>query len=132
MSALRSFLALADDEDPWLPSIAIKPAAERPPPACMHTAPASVFHLASRPVQVKQSRCKVVETQRLKVSGCTRAVRGVTRIEGAAYPSRWTAEDYKREEQRRARQVPPRPSKGARSKGQKLRELLGQDAAGGS
>lgn len=50
---------------------------------------------------------------------------GVLGVEGAAYFARWTAEDYKREEQRRSRQRPPRPVAKARTKSEKLIALLG-------
>lgn len=52
--------------------------------------------------------------------------RGVTRIEGAAYPSRWTEADHRREEQRRARQRPPRPVAKAKTRGKIVREADGE------
>lgn len=55
---------------------------------------------------------------------------GVTRFTGAAYPSRWTAEDDERERQRRARQKPPKPSKKARTRSRKLMDMIGSDDDG--
>lgn len=63
----------------------------------------------------------------VKVSHKVEVATGVTRCVGAAYPARWTPEDEERERQRRARQKPPRPTKRARTKGKKLRELIGDD-----
>ncbi len=56
------------------------------------------------------------------------AQEGVTRVSGAQYPSnRWTAEREEQERVRRAKQTPPKPSKAARTKSRKLRDLIGGD-----
>jgi hypothetical protein len=52
---------------------------------------------------------------------------GTTRCVGALYPVRWTPEQEEQEAQRRARQRPPRPTKGARTKSKKLRDMVGTD-----
>lgn len=51
---------------------------------------------------------------------------GVTKVTGGQYPAgRWTEERQEQERQRRARQKPPRPTKRARTKSKKLRDLIG-------
>ena len=53
---------------------------------------------------------------------------GVVRVTGAQYPAnRWTEERQEQERQRRARQKPPRPTKRARTKSKKLRDLIGHE-----
>ena len=53
---------------------------------------------------------------------------GVTRVMGAQYPAnRWTQEREEQERARRARQVLPKPPKGARTKSRKLIEMMGGD-----
>ena len=53
---------------------------------------------------------------------------GVTRVMGAQYPAnRWTQEREDQERARRARQVLPKPPKGARTKGRKLMDMIGGD-----
>lgn len=63
----------------------------------------------------------------LSVKAKVERTSGVTKITGASYPSRWTAEDEERERQRRARQKPPRPPKKAKTRGKKLLDLIGVD-----
>lgn len=56
---------------------------------------------------------------------------GIVRVVGAAYPAnRWDEQRHEQERQRRARQKPPRPTKRARTKGKKLRDLIGDDDYG--
>lgn len=56
---------------------------------------------------------------------------GVTRNVGAQYPAnRWTEEREEQERQRRARQKPPRPVKGARTRGKKVRVWDGEEFDG--
>lgn len=89
-------------------------------------APASVFDLATLGLSLK---VRLMQTP-LEASEHRRAVReeGVTRCIGAAYPSnRWTPERQEQEIARRARQKPPRPPKGAKTRSRKLLELVGDD-----
>lgn len=52
---------------------------------------------------------------------------GTTRHVGCAYPSnRWTPEREEQERARRARQRPPKPVKGARTRSRKLSEMIGE------
>lgn len=56
---------------------------------------------------------------------------GVVRVVGAAYPAgRMTEAREEAEKQRRARQKPPKPTRRARTKGKKLRDLIGDDDYG--
>ena len=56
---------------------------------------------------------------------------GVVRVVGAAYPSnRWDAEREEQERIRRAKQRPPRPPKGARTRGRKVRVWDGEEIDG--
>lgn len=88
----------------------------------------SVFDLASKALSLRRGSMGTAATTAggSKYASRIQPSRGVTRIEGAAYPSRWTAEDYKREEQRRARQVPPRPGAKARTRGKVVRAMDGE------
>ena len=53
-------------------------------------------------------------------------VDGVVRVVGARYPAnRWDEQRHEQERARRARQKPPRPTKRARTKSKKLRDMIG-------
>lgn len=54
---------------------------------------------------------------------------GITRCVGQAYPQREvvTEEMIERERQRRARQTPPRPTAGYKTRSKKLRKMIGDD-----
>lgn len=99
-----------------------------PPEAA--SAPVSVFSLATSMFKLRSKTTATPEPKASKYASRVQPTKGVLRVEGAAYPARWTAEDYKREEQRRARQRPPRPVAKARTKSEKLRELLGAGEGG--
>ncbi|KQP02473.1 hypothetical protein [Pseudorhodoferax sp. Leaf265] len=93
------------------------------PPAAAKS-PASIFQLADRPIRVRAPKNEE------PISACyahLSVASGVTRVAGAAYPIRWTQADHQREVERRQRQRPPRPTKGARTKSKKLRNLIGDD-----
>lgn len=52
---------------------------------------------------------------------------GALRVQGAAYPSnRWTEERAEHERIRRAKQRPPKPPKGAKTRGKKVRRWDGE------
>jgi hypothetical protein len=56
----------------------------------------------------------------------TPAAPGVTKVQGSRYPAnRWTDERAEQEKARRARQKPPKPVRGARTRGKKLLDLIG-------
>lgn len=91
-------------------------------------APRSVFDLSQRPLVGSVGfggtgafvdEAKIV--RKVQVSD------GVTRIVGAAFPARWTAEDEERERRRRAKQRPPKPTKKAKTRSRKLLDLIGAD-----
>lgn len=87
----------------------------------------SVFDLAGKALCLRQgSMERAAGEGGSKYASRAQPSRGVTRVEGAAYPSRWTAEDYRREEQRRARQRPPRPVAKARTRGKVVRAADGE------
>lgn len=89
------------------------------------SAPVSVFNLATSMFQLRSKTAATPAPKAGKYASRMQPTKGVLRVEGAAYPARWTAEDHKREEQRRARQRPPRPTAKARTKSEKLIALLG-------
>lgn len=103
----------------------IVPANEAPPLAVDLPAPVSVFNLARMGLTVDSFTKASSQPRKECYSKRMQPQDGRLRIDGAAYPVRWTAADYKREVQRRARQVLPRPPKGARTKSEKLRALVG-------
>lgn len=88
-------------------------------------APVSVFSLATSMLKLRSKTTATPAPKAGKYASRVQPTKGVLRVEGAAYPARWTAEDYQREEQRRARQRPPRPVAKARTKSEKLIALLG-------
>lgn len=89
--------------------------------------PVSVFNLATSMLKLRSKTAATPTPKAGKYASRMQPTKGVLRVEGAAYPARWTAEDYKREEQRRARQRPPRPVAKARTKSEKLIALLGTE-----
>lgn len=53
---------------------------------------------------------------------------GFVQVSGSRYPDdRWTPERAAKELARRAKQRPPRPPKGAKTRSKKLRQLVGDD-----
>ncbi len=101
------------------------PASEAAPLALTLKAPVSVFNLAALELTIDRVRSKSDQPRAECYARRMQPQDGCLRVEGAAYPMRWTAADYKREVQRRARQVLPRPPKAARTKSEKLIALLG-------
>ncbi|QKV52032.1 hypothetical protein [Comamonas antarctica] len=101
------------------------PANEAPPLALDLPSPISVFNLAQMGLTVDSFAKASSPPRKECYAKRMQPQDGRLRIDGAAYPARWTAADYKREVQRRARQVIPRPPKGARTKSEKLRALVG-------
>lgn len=93
-------------------------------------APCSVFELAEKSFKQRRAAAKNEEP----VSSCYAARvavgEGVTRITGAVYPMRWTQDQQEKEIERRARQRPPRPTKGAKTRSRKLLDLVGDDEEG--
>ncbi len=88
----------------------------------------SVFDLASKTLSLRRGSmdCPAGEGAGSKYASRIQPTRGVTRVEGAAYPSRWTEADHHREEQRRARQRPPRPVAKAKTRGKVVRAADGE------
>lgn len=88
---------------------------------------ANGFHLLSMGRRLSLAPAPDEDGERPRFIQCQRDS-GTTRCFGGQYPSdRWTPEKEEKERQRRARQIVPRPPKGARSKGKKLRDLVGND-----
>jgi len=114
----------------------------RDAPALVSNAPRSVFDLPTRELPAsrlwpwwpaKQRSLAVgadgtgaIEAKR-KVVATVDVGPGITRTIGAVYPERWTEEDHERERMRRAKQRPPKPPKRAKTRGRKLRDLIGDD-----
>jgi hypothetical protein len=93
-------------------------------PAQAASCPTSIFELAGKPVKVNLSKSTEPSSAcyaHLSVAS------GVTVVAGAAYPARWTEADHEREAERRQRQRPPRPTRAAKTKSAKLRDLIGDD-----
>lgn len=107
MSALERFLSLIDDEyEPGLFERTIKPASACQPPECIHSAPVSVFQLATRELSVcARPNTKPKATHALQV---TREP-GIVRCK--LVPISETDEWKEKEFQRRARQIVPRPTR---------------------
>lgn len=94
------------------------------------TAPCSVFDLAEKSFKQRRAAAKNEEPTSSCYAARVAVGEGVTRITGAVYPMRWTQEQQDREIERRARQRPPRPTKGAKTRSRKLLELVGDDDEG--
>lgn len=124
MSALERFLALADADAHEARQVCIAPA-EDAPQINLASIPVSVFQIGIKPITCKPMTKKTANSQVLKVSAHSIPADGVRRVEGAAYPARWTADDYRKEEIRRAKQRPPKPSAKAKTKSDKLKQLIG-------
>lgn len=119
--------AKATKRDPILTIRRIKGQVGQGVPPEAVSAPVSVFNLATSMFQLRSKTTATPDTKAGKYASRVQPTKGVLRVEGAAYPARWTAEDFKREEQRRARQRPPRPTAKARTKSEKLIALLGNE-----
>lgn len=89
-------------------TIRVIPATEAPPLPLTLKAPVSVFNLAALEITIDSVRSKSAQPRAECYARRMQPQDGCLRVEGAAYPVRWTAADYKREVQRRARQVLPR------------------------
>lgn len=122
--------AKASKRDPILTIRRIKGRVGQGVPPEAVGAPVSVFSLATSMLKLRSKTAAAPAPKAGKYASRVQPTKGVLRVEGAAYPARWTAEDYKREEQRRARQRPPRPVAKARTTSEKLRELLGAEEGG--
>ena len=92
-------------------------------PAQARKAPASVFDIAARPVLLG-SMVGAINAKAGKYAAMVQPTKGVLRVEGAAYPARWTEDDYRKEAIRRAKQRPPRPIAKAKTKSEKLKKLI--------
>ena len=93
-------------------------------------APASVWDLAAGVgLQTEAMGMVLAEMPPAPLRSTVTRVEGVVRVVGAAYPgNRWDDERIEQERARRARQKPPRPVKGARTRGKKVREWDGEGA----
>lgn len=91
-------------------------------------APRSVFDLHRRPLMgsVGFGGTGLFSTEP-KIVRKVEVADGVTRIVGAAFPVRWTAEDEERERVRRAKQRPPKPTRKAKTRSRKLMDMIGVD-----
>lgn len=97
--------------------------------ACSTDAPRSVFDVAALQAFIAGGRfggtgLNVTKpNQRPTVT----SGEGVIRAVGKAYPMRATAEDEERERRRRAKQRPPKPTRKAKTRGQKLLDMIGDE-----
>lgn len=95
------------------------------------TAPSSIWEMAKAAAATLRRRGRFGDASGFETTKPLKATiereAGVTRHTGAAYPARWTDEDFERERQRRARQRPPRPTKKAKTKSRKLVEMIGTE-----
>ena len=123
----KSSKAKASKRDPILTIRRVKGRVGQGIPSEAVSAPCSVFNLATSMLKLRSSTAATPSPKAGKYASRMQPTKGVLRVEGAAYPARWTAEDYRREEQRRARQRPPRPVAKARTKSEKLRALVGNE-----
>lgn len=104
MTALERFLSLIDDEyETGEFQKSIKPASDCPPPDCIHTAPASVFDLATREVVLRRPMSEPKPLDKVMI--VTRDSEG---LRCRYIPFAESAEGVEKEFQRRARQVVPR------------------------
>jgi len=102
------------------PAHRIVSAASLPAPA--FSAPRSVFDLASFGIVSGITQCQAAQVHRKVIRED-----GITRHVAMRYQD--TQEWADKEQARRARQRPPKPTKGAKTMSGKLRELVGADAA---
>jgi hypothetical protein len=118
-----------DDDDDDMPIQRVVPAGTEAPP--ITRAPISIFAIQQVLRACKQSRKAKADIVRGEPTKVLETAAGVTRIIGRGYPSdRLTAEKKEQELARRARQRPPKPTKKARTKSKKLRDLVGADDDG--
>ena len=127
---LRTLETDADDEFDY-PEHRIVSATDAPPPVT--TAAPSIFAMAATFIAGKPARRYDFQPSapgRLAASAVERAA-GVTRVVGAQYPAaRWTEEKAEAERVRRAKQRPPKPTKAARTRGEKVRAWDGDGGDG--
>jgi hypothetical protein len=125
---------LEDDADPadtaWdYPKQRTRPAAEAPQPRTR--APSCVWDVAAIGAATKAMRAKGRFGDAAGFTAPAPAVvreGGTVRVIGAQYPAgRMTDDKAEAEKQRRARQMPPKPAKGARTRGVKVRLWDGED-----
>lgn len=107
MSALERFLSLIDDEyEQGEFDKTVKAASACLPPDCIHTAPASIFDLATKEIKLRKPMATPGQNDNVMV---------VTRHPGGllcrSIPFAESAEGIERERQRRARQIVPRPTR---------------------
>jgi len=91
--------------------------------------PASIWDLGRDGVGAELDQQKLHRGPRVRsrVAAVVDLGEGRRRVVGAAYPPRWTGEDFERERLRRAKQRPPKPTKKAKTRSRKLLELIGPD-----
>ncbi|WP_417285469.1 hypothetical protein [Comamonas sp.] len=107
MSALERFLSLIDDDyDSGEFQKSIKPASTCQPPDSMHTAPASVFDLATREMALRRPMSEPTPSDKVMI--VTRYSDG---LRCRYIPFAESAEGIEKEFQRRARQIVPRPTR---------------------
>ena len=123
------WVELVDDLDDAGDSIVqlIVPAAGLPPPSTRGVRWG--FELPKRATRRSVMPPELIEAANDSARfGTTERQDGVLRCVGAHYPAnRWTPERQMLEEERRARQRPPRPTKRYLRKGRKLDALVGPD-----
>lgn len=120
--------ALRDELEEWPAVQRCVPALGQPLPvvAC----PRSVFEIASSKVPkgglAKLRRPSAATPEPLRPQRVVTPGFSVTQCEGTRYPdARWTPEKAELERIRRAKQRPPRPPKGYRTRGKKVRKWDG-------
>lgn len=121
-----------DDEFDFPKHRIVSAAAERPPAT---NAPPSIFALAAR-IAAKARRgahrsdasfLPSIPARLQSVAVERGHSQGVTRNVGSMYPAgRWTPEKEEAERVRRAKQRPPKPTKAARTRGEKVRAWDGE------
>jgi hypothetical protein len=131
----RQEAAAVDDEVDEPPICrSVVPAGSVPPPRTR--APRSVFDLAIAAAANLKQRGRFGAAEGFEVPATARPLpvaversAGVVRHIGDRYPSdRWTEAKQARENERRAKQRPPKPTAAAKGKrSRKLRELVGDD-----
>jgi hypothetical protein len=135
--------AEAGPPDPYLHPVHLLVAATdciAPPPT---RAPVSIFALGQAMHDATAMAAAIAAAARLRKRGrfgaavgflpsrspapAVQREAGVVKVTGAAYPAnRWTDEKAEAEQARRARQRPPKPTKGARTRGKKVRQWDGE------
>jgi hypothetical protein len=116
---------LDEEEDEPILQRVVSAGTEAPP---LTRAPISIFAIKKVLKVCKQRRKTRGDIVRIEPTLVVEKSPGVQRVVGRGYPSdRWTQEKQTREEHRRARQTQPKPTRKAKTKSKKLRELIGDD-----